>query len=564
MISTSPIRISCVVQGDRVPDAVRALHSAFELAGADTDPSRATLRRVRMSSGLRIAVVGATGAGRRRPAGPAASSARSGRRPDRRGRRRSPPSARPGDELDDGLVVQPLTEETSRASTSRCSAPADRPPGEWAPRFAAGGAVVIDNSSAWRDARRRPARRLRGQPRGAATATAASSPTRTARRCRWSSRSSRCRTRPASSGWWSRTLPGRVGHRARRRSTSCSAQAHAVLHGEDVPARGDLRRTRSRSTRCRTPAPSPPGDDHTDEERKLINETRKILGDQSIRVSPTCVRVPVVNGHSEAVDRRDARAPERRARPRAARGRARARRRRRPGGRRLPDGHRRRRPGRVFVGRIRRDPGHERGLALLVVADNLRKGAALNAVQLAELVVEQELLGAHRRRACRRGLTRAEPGRRRRRRIARAMRARAISGQARPMTTARRSAAAAGRREQSRPARLRRPTAPAARWGRMRGDDPGGHDPHDDHLARLQRRLKRRCSRSRPRGQARDRRATAPRGAGDPQGCSPVGRRRRSCAPSARRARAGRVATARPRRRLAERLAEERLGHPAA
>ena len=45
-----------------------------------------------------------------------------------------------------------------------------------------------------------------------------------------------------------------------------------------------------------------PGDDHTDEERKLINETRKILGDEAIRVSATCVRVPVVTGHSEAVN----------------------------------------------------------------------------------------------------------------------------------------------------------------------------------------------------------------------------------------------------------------------
>ena len=46
----------------------------------------------------------------------------------------------------------------------------------------------------------------------------------------------------------------------------------------------------------------PAGDDHTDEERKLINETRKILGDEEIRVSATCVRVPVVTGHSEAVN----------------------------------------------------------------------------------------------------------------------------------------------------------------------------------------------------------------------------------------------------------------------
>jgi len=48
----------------------------------------------------------------------------------------------------------------------------------------------------------------------------------------------------------------------------------------------------------------------------------------------------------------------------------------------------------VFVGRIRRDPGHERALDLWIVADNLRKGAALNAVQLAELLHERNLIGS--------------------------------------------------------------------------------------------------------------------------------------------------------------------------
>jgi aspartate-semialdehyde dehydrogenase len=53
----------------------------------------------------------------------------------------------------------------------------------------------------------------------------------------------------------------------------------------------------------------------------------------------------------------------------------------------------------VFVGRIRRDPGHERALDLWIVADNLRKGAALNAVQLAELLHERGLIGSRRARA---------------------------------------------------------------------------------------------------------------------------------------------------------------------
>ena len=154
---------------------------------------------------------------------------------------------------------------------------------------------------------------------------------------------------------------------------------------------------RSPSTPCPTPARFAAGDDHTDEERKLINETRKILGDPAIRVSATCVRVPVVTGHSEAVNvqTREQLSP-------AARARAAA-----PGARR----ERARRPRRgaairsrstppasdeVFVGRIRRDPGHERALDLWIVADNLRKGAALNAVQIAELLHER---GPARRRA---------------------------------------------------------------------------------------------------------------------------------------------------------------------
>jgi aspartate-semialdehyde dehydrogenase len=134
------------------------------------------------------------------------------------------------------------------------------------------------------------------------------------------------------------------------------------------------------------------GDDHTDEERKLINETRKILGDDSIRVSATCVRVPVITGHSEAVnvETREPLSPER-ARDLLAAA---------PGVTVVDDPAAGRYPmaieaaGRddVFVGRIRRDPGNERALDLWVVSDNLRKGAATNAVQLAELLVKRNLL----------------------------------------------------------------------------------------------------------------------------------------------------------------------------
>jgi aspartate-semialdehyde dehydrogenase len=137
----------------------------------------------------------------------------------------------------------------------------------------------------------------------------------------------------------------------------------------------------------------PPGDDHTDEERKLINETRKILGDDSIRVSATCVRVPVVTGHSEAVnvETREPLEPERaRELLEAA-----------PGVTVVDEPQAARYPmaieaaGRddVLVGRIRRDPGNERALDLWVVSDNLRKGAATNTVQIAELLHERSLIG---------------------------------------------------------------------------------------------------------------------------------------------------------------------------
>jgi aspartate-semialdehyde dehydrogenase len=138
----------------------------------------------------------------------------------------------------------------------------------------------------------------------------------------------------------------------------------------------------------------PDGDDHTDEERKLINETRKILGDPGIKVSATCVRVPVVTGHSEAVnvETREPLEPERaRELLEAA-----------PGVTVLDDPAAASYPmaveaagkDQVFVGRIRRDAGNERALDMWIVSDNLRKGAATNAVQVAELLVERGLLRA--------------------------------------------------------------------------------------------------------------------------------------------------------------------------
>jgi aspartate-semialdehyde dehydrogenase len=122
------------------------------------------------------------------------------------------------------------------------------------------------------------------------------------------------------------------------------------------------------------------GDDHTDEERKMMFETRKILEDESIGIAVTCVRVPVRIGHSEAVNiqTRDPITPDR---VRALLSEA-------PGLvlEHVPSPLRSAGRDEVFVGRIRRDESHPRALSMWVVADNLRKGAATNAIQIAELV----------------------------------------------------------------------------------------------------------------------------------------------------------------------------------
>ncbi len=128
---------------------------------------------------------------------------------------------------------------------------------------------------------------------------------------------------------------------------------------------------------------------YTKEEMKLVWETRKILGDASIEVNPTAVRVPVFFGHAEAVHL-ETRAP---ITPEAARALLEQAPgvvvvdERRAGGWPTPVTHASGTDP-VYVGRIRQDISHPRGLNLWVVADNIRKGAALNAVQIAELLVK--------------------------------------------------------------------------------------------------------------------------------------------------------------------------------
>src|SRR5690606_9361878 len=134
---------------------------------------------------------------------------------------------------------------------------------------------------------------------------------------------------------------------------------------------------------------------YTKEEMKMVNETNKILGDDSIRVTATTVRIPVMGGHSEAVNiefHEDFDLDEVRALLAASPGIVVKD---NPANAEYPmpliDAQHR---DEVFVGRIRRDESQPRTLNLWIVADNLRKGAATNTVQIAEYLLKKGLLAS--------------------------------------------------------------------------------------------------------------------------------------------------------------------------
>jgi aspartate-semialdehyde dehydrogenase len=296
-----------------------------------------------------------------------------------------------GRELEDGLVVQGLNTEAIQGFDLALFSAGGSTSGEWAPRFADAGAVVIDNSSRWRMHEDVPLVVSEVNPEALAGH-------------RGIVANPNCSTmqmvvalaplhREAGIERLVISTYQAVSGTGKRAVDELLDQSHALLH-ERAIAPPDAYAHQIAFNALPHAGSFAAGEDHTDEERKLINETRRILGDQTIRVSATCVRVPVLNGHSEAVNVQTRRelSPER------ARDLLDAA----PGVTVLDD------PGAalyplaidasgqddVFVGRIRRDPGHERALDLWIVADNLRKGAALNAVQLAELLDTRGLVGS--------------------------------------------------------------------------------------------------------------------------------------------------------------------------
>jgi aspartate-semialdehyde dehydrogenase len=342
-----------------------------------------------MSEGYRIAVVGATGqVGAlmlellRERSFPA---------------REIVPFASPrsvGRELDGASAVRSLDEESIQGFELALFSAGGSVSGEWAPRFAQTGAVVVDNSSRWRmhedvplvvsevnpDALSRHRGIVANPNCSTMQMVVALKPLHDAARIE----------RLVISTYQA------VSGTGRRAVEELAEQANAVLASRNNGTRPDLEPAVYRHQIAFNALPEAgkfaAGDDHTDEERKLMNETRKILDDPSICVSATCVRVPVFVGHSEAVNVQTSEPLS----PEQARGLLRQA----PGvtvvdapsDARYPLAIDAEGKDEVFVGRIRRDLGHERALDLWIVADNLRKGAATNAVQIAELLHTQGLI----------------------------------------------------------------------------------------------------------------------------------------------------------------------------
>jgi aspartate-semialdehyde dehydrogenase len=289
------------------------------------------------------------------------------------------------------LEVRTLSEESIRGFDIALFSAGGGTSGDWAPRFADAGAVVVDNSSRWRMRDDVPLVVAEVNPDDLA-------------RHRGIVANPNCSTmqmvvalKPILDAAGIErlviTTMQSVSGTGQRAVEELHDQARAVIEADTIP-RPTVYPHQIAFNVLPQAGVFPDGSDYTDEELKLVNETRKILGHPDLPVSATCTRVPVYTGHSESVNVQT-REPLSADDCRALLTRA-------PGIAVLDDPAQAIYPlaidaaGRddVLVGRIRQDPSHPRALNLFVVADNLRKGAATNAVQLAELLVERGLLRA--------------------------------------------------------------------------------------------------------------------------------------------------------------------------
>ncbi len=293
-----------------------------------------------------------------------------------------------GRELPGFGTVQPLTDETIQGFDIAIFSAGGSTSGEWAPRFAEAGAVVVDNSSRWRMEDDVPLVVSEVNPDDLATH-------------RGIIANPNCSTmqmvvalKPidvvAGIERLVITTMQSVSGTGQKAVDDLYAETEAALGGGELPPPTAYPHQIAFNVLPQVET-FKAGDDYTTEERKMMAETRKILGDEELAISATCARVPVYIGHSESINvqTREELSPE------ACRdllGGA-------PGVVVIDDPWQGLYPlaiaaaGRdeVLVGRIRRDPSHERCLNLWVVGDNLRKGAALNAVQIAEVLARDYL-----------------------------------------------------------------------------------------------------------------------------------------------------------------------------
>jgi aspartate-semialdehyde dehydrogenase len=298
--------------------------------------------------------------------------------------------------LEDGSTVVELREDTIDGFDLALFSAGGSTSGEWAPKFVEAGCVVVDNSSRWRKDDTVPLVVSEVNPHALeAHRGLIANPN-----C--STMQLMVALKPIlDAAGIERLIVSTyqsVSGTGVKAVQELRAQAGAELAGEEIPAPGVYPHPIGFNV-LGGAGSFPEGDDYTDEEQKMVFETRKILEAPDIGISVTCARVPVISSHSESVNvqTREEISPEAvRELLRAAPGIEIVD---EPASNGYPTARMAAGRDDVLVGRIRRDPSHPRALNLWVVADNLFKGAATNAVQIAEVLHERGLVRVPERQA---------------------------------------------------------------------------------------------------------------------------------------------------------------------
>ncbi|MBJ7348331.1 MAG: aspartate-semialdehyde dehydrogenase, partial [Thermoleophilaceae bacterium] len=297
---------------------------------------------------------------------------------------------------DSQLTVQAMTDDSIQGFDIAMFSAGSSVSREWGPKFGAAGAVVVDNSSQWRMEPDIPLVIPEVNPHALDAACAPGS-RRIVANPNCSTAQMLVVLKPILDAVGLERLVistyQSVSGTGSAAIAELKSQTQALLDGHDIDPPTIYPRRIGFNVIPQVES-FKDGDDYTTEERKMMGETRKILEIDDLPISATCARVPVIVGHSESVNvqTRDDLSPE------AARELFTAA----PGVRVVDNPANASYPlpfdaegqDDVLVGRIRRDPSHERCLNLWIVGDNLRKGAALNAVQVAEALVARGLVGA--------------------------------------------------------------------------------------------------------------------------------------------------------------------------